>query len=65
VGGGVRRLGRARVFLPRSAVTFGFSDAGRTLHFDGPFAGDSVAGAAWVQVGTSRYDGTFVARKQR
>jgi len=55
------------LFLPASSVTFGFSSGGgaRTLHFDGPFVGDSVVGTAWVQVGTSRYDGTFVARKQR
>ena len=55
------------LFVPPNSVTFGFSSAGgvRTLHFDGPFVGDSVAGAAWVQVGTSRYDGTFVARKRR
>ena len=55
------------LFVPPNSVTFGFSSAGggRTLHFDGPFAGDSVAGTAWVQVGTSRYDGTFVARKRR
>jgi hypothetical protein len=55
------------LFLPQRVVTFGFSSTGggRTLHFDGPFVGDSVAGTAWVQVGTSRYDGTFVARKQR
>ncbi len=55
------------LFLPPNSVTFGFSSTGggRTLHFDGPFVGDSVAGTAWAQVGTSRYDGTFVARKQR
>ena len=55
------------LFVPPNSVTFGFSSVGgaRTLHFDGPFVGDSVAGTAWVQVGTSRYDGTFVARKRR
>ena len=55
------------LFVVENSVTFGFSTFGgaRTLHFDGPFAGDSVAGTAWVQLGTSRYDGSFVARKQR
>ena len=54
------------LFLPERQVTFGFSDFGgiHTLHFAGTFAGDSVAGPAWYQIGTSRYDGTFVARKR-
>jgi len=54
------------LFLPEQQVTFGFSDVGgaRTLHFAGTFAGDSVAGTAWYQLGTARYDGTFVARKR-
>ena len=48
-------------------VTFGFSDVGgaRTLHFEGPFVGDSVAGPAYYQLGTTRYEGRFVARRQR
>ena len=48
------------------AVTLGFSGPGGvpTLHFDGPFAGDSLAGPAYYQIGTARYEGRFVARKR-
>jgi hypothetical protein len=37
----------------------------RTLHFEGPLAGDSLAGPTYYLVGMARYDGRFVARKQR
>jgi hypothetical protein len=54
-------------FGPGSPVALGFTSVagGRVLHFEGPPAGDSIAGFAWYQVGTSRYDGSFVARKRR
>jgi hypothetical protein len=53
------------LFGPGEPVTFGFSDVGgaRLLHFEGPLAGDSIAGPAYYQVGTSRYDGRCIARE--
>ena len=49
------------------AVTLDFSNVvgARTVHFEGPLAGDSIAGLAWYQVGNARYDGSFVARRRR
>ena len=55
------------LFMPQSAVTLGWASSGgiTTLHFEGTFAGDSIAGSARYQVGMARYDGRFVARRQR
>jgi hypothetical protein len=54
-------------FGPGSPVTLVFSSiaGARTLHFEGPPAGDSIVGFAWYQVNNARYDGSFVARKRR
>jgi hypothetical protein len=55
------------LFGAQLPVTLGFSGPGGapTLHFEGPFAGDSLAGSAYYQLGTARYDGRFVARRRR
>jgi hypothetical protein len=54
------------LFGPQLPVTLGFGGPGGTpwLHLEGPFAGDGLAGAAYYQVGTARYDGRFVARRR-
>jgi hypothetical protein len=49
----------------RVALDFAAVAGARTLHFEGPLAGDSIAGFAWYGVGSARYDGSFVARRRR